>query len=73
MGENINSPALKLVLLQSRSTFRTLEVILRQLEVGLPLKCIFKGIEIGILVFAFLFLEHWRLYCVNWRTVAKIG
>ena len=73
MCENIYLPALKLVLLQSRSIFGTLEVILRQLEVELPLKCLINGIEIGILVIAVLFLEHWRLYCVNCGTVAKIG
>ena len=52
-----------------RSIFRTLEVILRQLEVRLPSyrrKHLFDCFEFGFTVFAILFLEHWKLYCIDW-------
>ena len=52
------------------SIFKTLEVILRWLEVPLA-KCgwnrLFSGFKHGLEAFAVLFLEHWRLFCVNWK------
>ena len=52
------------------SNFRTLEFILRRLEVRLPRykrKRLFAGFEIGFTVIAVLFFEHWRFICIDWR------
>ena len=68
--ENVCLPALILVLRHLLFYFRTLEVILRRLEVQLPRKGrkrLFAGFEIGFMAFAVLFLEHWRLFCVDRR------
>ena len=50
--------------------FRSLQLILRQLEVRLPRigqKRLFACVEIGFTAFAVIFLEHWRLFCVDWK------
>ena len=50
--------------------FRTLEVILRRLDVRLQRyvqKPLFAGFEMVFMAFAFLFLEQWRLFCVDLR------
>ena len=47
-----------------------MEVILRQLEVRLPRygpKDLYADFKIGFIAFVVLFLEHWRLLCVDWR------
>ena len=52
------------------SIFRTLEVILRLLEVRLPRyfqKPIFADFEIGFTAFFILFLEYYRLFYLYWR------
>ena len=54
---------------------RTLETILRRLEVLFPRygrKRLFNDFEIGFLAFAILFLEHSMLFCVDGGTIAKI-
>ena len=50
------------------SIFRTLEVICVRLDVCLPKygrKRKFDGFEIEFKAFAVLFLEHWKLFCVD--------
>ena len=47
-----------------------MEVCLRRLEVRWPLywrKWLFLGLYIRFTTFTVLFLEHWRLFCVEWR------
>ena len=51
------------------SIFRTLEVVLRRLEVWSPRHWrynLFSGFQIGFTSFTVLFLEHWRLFCIDW-------
>ena len=31
------------------------------------LKIVFNDFEIGFMAIVVLFLEHWRLFCINWR------
>ena len=53
-----------------RSIFRKLEVILRWLEVWLPIykqNLLFVLFEIVCMALFVLFLEHWILFCVDWR------
>ena len=53
-----------------RSIFRTIEVILRWLEIQLPQygdKRLFAGFEIGFTTIAVLFIEHWSFYLVDLR------
>ena len=67
-GECIYSPALKLSL--QRWQFRTLEVILCRLEVPLPRygrNRLLSSFKIGFTAFAVLFLEHRRLFFIDWR------
>ena len=48
--------------------------MLRLLEVRLPSykrKHIFAGFAITLTTYASLFLEHWRLFCVDWRYVCQ--
>ena len=69
-GKNVYSTALILCLRYSQFFFRTLEVILRRMEVRLwryGQKHLFKGFEIGFLAFAVLFLEHLMLFCDDRR------
>ena len=52
-----------------RSIFRTLEVILRRLDLRLPRywrKQLFAGFEIGF-TFTVQFQEHKMLFCIDWR------
>ena len=68
-GEKIYSRVLKLRLLHSPFYFYNIEDILRWLEVRLKRygrKHLFAGFEIRFTAFTVLFLEHWRLFCVNW-------
>ena len=68
--KNVYSHALKLGLCISHSIFRTLDVIVRRIEVRLPRygqKRLFTAFEIVLIAFAFVFLEHWKLFCVDWR------
>ena len=62
--------ALKLLYDICLSIFRTLEVILHQLDIRLPRyrrKCLLASFEIVFTEIAVLFLEHWWLFCFGWR------
>ena len=75
MSKNVYSPALKVGLQHSQLYFRSLDVILLQLEVLWPRyrqKRLFVGFEIGLTAFSVIFFEHRGYFASIGGTVANI-
>ena len=69
-GDNVYQPALKIGLRHSPFYFQNIGGYFTLLEgtfAKIRAKLLLSGFEIGFKAFASLFLEHWRILCVNLR------